>query len=475
MPRGSNRAVVALAGVLAAAACTEAPATRRMDTALVDLSLRGVSPATWIPGTIVGVAGDAFVDDPWGTSRLRLRGSSSNAGEVDVSIPLAFADFELLDSTVTADTVEALGGANARFNGTAIVEVISAVDGSTYTSSELDLMLSISDILSPELTSTHVVVAGVEVAVVLEREAASADLRVYAERRRLFEELGQDDLEGLYEDLAHVVALEPAVEEAVERPPPLHRPDAAGAHRGVRLVDERVDRPLAAFGLEDLPVLDDGNELEVARADPLQEVVEGGGLVGVVPVQHRQRVEFDAVPLQRVDSPQDPAKGSAAGRVAPVPIVHGLRAIDADTHQEAFGRQKTPPLVVDQRGVGLQGVLDVQTRAGVALLELHGAAEEAEPHQRGLSTLPGELDLASAARLRRDVGLDEALEHLLRHPEAAGAGIETALLQVEAVAAVEVADRPDGLGDHVKGPARPRRAVDCGATSFRVGLHGRPG
>lgn len=122
-----------------------------MDTVLVDLSLTAVSPTSWIPGTQVAAEGDAFVDDPWGTSRLRLRGSSDRATGIDVSLPLSFGSFERLDTVIEASVVDALGGSGAQFEGNATVEVISAVDGSTYSSAPLDLQIVVNDFLTPRL------------------------------------------------------------------------------------------------------------------------------------------------------------------------------------------------------------------------------------------------------------------------------------------------------------------------------------
>ena len=54
--------------------CSDPGASRNIETALVDLSLRSVAPDTVLPGSVLVIEGDAFVDDPWGKSRLRLEG-----------------------------------------------------------------------------------------------------------------------------------------------------------------------------------------------------------------------------------------------------------------------------------------------------------------------------------------------------------------------------------------------------------------
>lgn len=145
-------ATAAAAGSLLGS-CEGREARRPLDPGLVDLSLHEVTPRIWIPSTEVAVLGDAFVDDPWGESQLRLRGSSSRAGTVDVAIPLSFSSFQRLDGTVTAEIVDGLGGADARFDGTGTIEVISAVDGSTYSSAPRELSVEVHERLTPQIFS----------------------------------------------------------------------------------------------------------------------------------------------------------------------------------------------------------------------------------------------------------------------------------------------------------------------------------
>ncbi|MEM6995183.1 MAG: hypothetical protein AAF721_32020 [Myxococcota bacterium] len=161
----------ALSVLVAASACSEPAPPRQMDTVLVDLSLNEVLPLSWIPGTRVAVTGDAFVDDPWGTSRLRLRGASDRGDRVDVVLPLSFASFDRLEGTVDPALIDGLGGPDARFDGTGIVEVISVVDGTTYTSDSLDLSVSVNDLLTPTL-------AGVQTGgIIFPNEAIEVDAR----------------------------------------------------------------------------------------------------------------------------------------------------------------------------------------------------------------------------------------------------------------------------------------------------------
>lgn len=134
--------------------CGEESPARPSDTALVDLALTGVSPTAWLPGTALAIEGDAFVDDPWGTSHLRIRGTSTGpqgSQEIDVSIPARFMDFQRLEAELTHELLDALGGDGATIDAVATVQVLSAVDETTYSSEVLDLGLSMHTQLVPEL------------------------------------------------------------------------------------------------------------------------------------------------------------------------------------------------------------------------------------------------------------------------------------------------------------------------------------
>lgn len=147
-------APVALLAVLVG--CPNEPSPRQIDTALVDLALHEVAPGVALPGTVLVVTGDSFVDDPWGTSRLRLTGDTitpvGTRHAVDVRVPARFRDFQRLEANVDAAVLDALGGDGARFEGTARVEVDSAVDGALYHSSPIDLKLELHDHLTPQLS-----------------------------------------------------------------------------------------------------------------------------------------------------------------------------------------------------------------------------------------------------------------------------------------------------------------------------------
>ena len=128
------------------------------------------------------------------------------------------------------------------------------------------------------------------------------------------------------------------------------------------------------------------------------------------------------------------------------------RAVDAQADQEIVGLEKGGPLLVQERAVGLQGVADDAPGGRVFFLQRHRAAEEIEPYQGGLATLPAEPDLRRARRdLRRDIVAHIGLKDVVRHPELLFVRIETFLLQIVAVGTVQIAARPVGLAHHLEG------------------------
>lgn len=150
---GSHRnkfAAVLVALAALAAGCTKASPPD--DSGLELLALDAVNPAIVVPGSAIVVNGSSFVDQPWGTTRLRLRGSHAGA-EVDVAVAARFVDFDRLE-VVADDLFAGLGGAG-QFEGEAIVEVESGVDGETYATDPLIIDLSLRDQLQPQLDSVQ--------------------------------------------------------------------------------------------------------------------------------------------------------------------------------------------------------------------------------------------------------------------------------------------------------------------------------
>jgi len=103
---------------------------------------------------------------------------------------------------------------------------------------------------------------------------------------------------------------------------------------------------------------------------------------------------------------------------------------------------------VQQHAVGLDGALDRHARGHAAFFRSARPPKEVQPHERGLSALPGQRYLRHQLRPR---GLLDVRPHdIVAHAEPA-ARIQLLLLEEEAVVAAQVALRPGGLGHDVEG------------------------
>lgn len=135
-------------------ACPNDAPPRPVDTVLVDLSLSAVEPGVLLPNTTLVITGDAFVDDPWGQSKLVLEGQVERGGaieDVELALPARFVDFTRLEVTIDTSAFEALGGGAGTLTGTAAVEVQSVVDDRTYRSLPINIDLELATALVPEL------------------------------------------------------------------------------------------------------------------------------------------------------------------------------------------------------------------------------------------------------------------------------------------------------------------------------------
>ncbi len=117
------------------------------DPGLEGLDLKSVNPGTIIPGTLVAVAGDSFVDDQWGATTVHLVGTAGGQ-PIDVQWPAKFVDFSDLTVAVDGGMLDALGG-DVDFTGTATVEVLATSDNQTYSTQPLTTQLSFRNKLTP--------------------------------------------------------------------------------------------------------------------------------------------------------------------------------------------------------------------------------------------------------------------------------------------------------------------------------------
>jgi hypothetical protein len=195
-----------------------------------------------------------------------------------------------------------------------------------------------------------VVVAGVDVAGVLERQGVAADGLMDADPGRHAQVLAEQVVEGLHEHLSDVAA-DPGVEDGEEEAPERRSRHAPLGERGPALRARRV-RPL-----------DDRDELQEARAGLVaQEAVDVEGRVDVAGVDGGEGVPLDLVAAQHLDAAHDRVEGAAAALVVAVAVVQVARTVEADPHQEAVAGEERAPGVVEPRPVGLQRVLDALVR-----------------------------------------------------------------------------------------------------------------
>ena len=145
-----------------------------------------------------------------------------------------------------------------------------------------------------------------------------------------------------------------------------------------------------------------------------------------------QRVEADAMLLQHLRRSKHLVERRFRVLGDPVVIVDLARTVDAQADEEPVLLEEPGPVVVEQRAVGLQVVLDPLPWLGVLRLQRDDLLEELEPKQRRFAALPREDDFVAGDAV--DVVLDEALEDLVRHVATARAAGQHALAEVEAVA-----------------------------------------
>lgn len=143
-----------LLGVVAAAATACGPSEVVVDTGLDGLALASVQPARLVPGSRIVLRGRSFIGADYGTSRLRLRGRFGGAS-VDVALSATFIDYDEMWVSWPGGRAAGLPGDAGVFDGEAIVEVDSSLDGARHESEPLSLRLDVASALEPRLLSLH--------------------------------------------------------------------------------------------------------------------------------------------------------------------------------------------------------------------------------------------------------------------------------------------------------------------------------
>ena len=278
-------------------------------------------------------------------------------------------------------------------------------------------------------------VAGVDVAVVLDDQRVAARLAHRADARLHTAPLRQRGVEQLHETAPHV-AYDPLIENiAQEMPVAFGRDRPAGQPRP--FVSGRDDQRTVVSRFVD-DVFDGGQELHEAAVHLVaEEAVDLPAAPLAAPVHDAQRIEFHAAAPEHPDRPHHALEGrfAAPGQAEGVVDIPG--PVEREADQEIVGGEEVAPRLVDQRTVGLQRILD-PFAVGVPALQLHRPAVEIQPQQQRLAAVPAELhgiDLVGP-----DVLFYAELQQLVVHHGLAAAVLHR-LVEVVAVVAVEVAGR----------------------------------
>ena len=291
-----------------------------------------------------------------------------------------------------------------------------------------------------------VVVAAIQIAIVLDGDGPAAGLGVDAQACAHAQPRGHRLVEIAHEDRADV-AVDPFFEDGNQESAVLFREHApladdlprrgAGRRRALGRADARSR-------------LNDRDELQKRHALVAEEPIHPLGVVAIAAMHAHQRVEIDAVLLEQFQGSHDLGVGARPTAVDPELVVQVGRSVNRQADEEVVLLEKFAPRVVEPDSIGLERIAHAHSRGRAGRLQFDGAAEEVEPHQRGLASLVGEVDLARFSRLRLDILPQVGFERLLRHVPGFARRVERLFLQIEAVFAGEIADRADRLGDHVQ-------------------------
>ena len=172
-------------------------------------------------------------------------------------------------------------------------------------------------------------------------------------------------------------------------------------------------------------------------------------------------VKLDVVFMEYFDAAHDAVEGGTLAFVDAVVVVIFFGTVDRNADQEFVYGEEFTPLVVEERAVGLEGIVD-RFSVGIFFLEGNNLAKEVDAEDGRLATLPCEGNFGDA--LCFDVLLDVAFENFWGHFPVGLFWVEFFFFEVEAVGAVEVADGADGLCHDVEG--RGCAMLVCGHEYF---------
>ena len=123
------------------------------------------------------------------------------------------------------------------------------------------------------------------------------------------------------------------------------------------------------------------------------------------------------------------------------------RTVHGQTDEKLVGRQKFTPFIVQQCAVGLDRIED-GLAAGIFFLQCDCPAEEIHAQQRWLAPLPGEV-ISGVGWPWIYCRMYSSSTHVA-HPPRLSTGYNFLLFEIEAVFAIEIANRADGFRQEMK-------------------------
>lgn len=273
------------------------------------------------------------------------------------------------------------------------------------------------------------VIAGEQVSVVFHRQAVAASSRMNAQTRLKTQPCLQCHLKLLDENPSDIVA-NPLVKDGAKEVAPLFR----------------ADRPIRNAII--WSSLNGWNELDELNPFVSEKPVNLQWMIGVNPIDDAKDVEINAVLLKQLEGSINFLKGRPPALVNPIGIVQLPGAVHAQADQKTMLLEEATPIAIEKDAIGLEGVFDAHVRLAILLLQGNGFAEKLQTHQGRFAALPTEGHFGNFLRL--DVLAGEFLKHIIGHVETCALFVNLLLAQVEAVGAVQVADRTSGFKHDVK-------------------------
>ena len=161
--------------------------------------------------------------------------------------------------------------------------------------------------------------------------------------------------------------------------------------------------------------------------------------------------------FSNLEAAHDAVEGRLLAFVDAVGVVHfdcGT-IVDGEADEEIVRRERNSHHSSSRRVPLVWMALEMGFTAGEFFLERNGFAEKGStPSRVRFAALPGEIDFSDGLAL--DVLANVSLEHRVAHAPLIFTGIEIFLLEIEAIFAIEVANRPDRFGQDVKRSSRVR-------------------